>query len=90
MDLYRMSSSSKILKSDWSFLVLATLIFAIGLLVTVWDFIQLQKAVWRLGLLNGARLAVLLGGTVLRQVGKHTLEKSYSYGLRTLKGQKLI
>ena len=85
-----MSSSSKILKSDWSFIVLATLIFAIGLLVAAWDFIQLQNAVWRLGLLNGLGLAAFLGGTVLRQVGKRTLGKYYSYGLRTFKEQKLI
>ena len=71
-------------------MVSATLIFVIGLLVAVWDFIQLQKAIWTLGLLNGVGLAVFVGGTVLRQVGKRTLGRSYSYGLRTLKDQKLI
>ena len=71
-------------------MVLATLIFAIGLLVAAWDFIQLQKAIWTLGLLNGVGLAILVGGTILRQIGKRTLGKSYSYGLRTLKDQKLI
>lgn len=82
--------SFKTLKSDRSFMVSATLIFVIGLLVAVWDFIQLQKAIWTLGLLNGVGLAVFVGGTVLRQVGKRTLGRSYSYGLRTLKDQKLI
>jgi len=71
-------------------MVSATLIFVIGLLVAMWDFIQLQKAIWTLGLLNGVGLAVFVGGTVLRQVGKRTLGRSYSYGLRTLKDQKLI
>ena len=82
--------SFKTLKTDESFMVLATLIFVIGLLVAMWDFIQLQKAIWTLGLLNGVGLAVFVGGTVLRQVGKRTLGRSYSYGLRTLKDQKLI
>jgi protein-S-isoprenylcysteine O-methyltransferase Ste14 len=82
--------SFKTLKTDESFMVSATLIFVIGLLVAMWDFIQLQKAIWTLGLLNGLGLAVFVGGTVLRQVGKRTLGRSYSYGLRTLKDQKLI
>ena len=82
--------SFKTLKTDESFMVSATLIFVIGLLVAMWDFIQLQKAIWTLGLLNGVGLAVFVGGTVLRQVGKRTLGRSYSYGLRTLKDQKLI
>jgi len=82
--------SFKTLKTDESFMVSATLIFVIGLLVAMWDFIQLQKAIWTLGLLNGVGLAVFVGGTVLRQGGKRTLGRSYSYGLRTLKDQKLI
>ena len=85
-----MNFSFMTLKSDWSFIVLTTLVFVIGLVVAVWDFIQLQKAVWNLGLVNGVALATFVGGTILRQIGKRTLGKYYSYGLRTLKGQKLI
>ena len=85
-----MSLSFKTLKSDRIFIILTTLIFVIGLAVAVWDFIQLQKAFWSLGLLNGVGLAVFVGGTLLRQVGKRTLGRSYSYGLRTLEDQKLI
>jgi len=85
-----MNFSFKTLKADWSFIVLTTLIFMIGLVVAVWDFIQLQEAVWSLGLVNGGALAMFVGGTILRQVGKRTLGKYYSYGLRTLKDQKLI
>ena len=43
-----------------------------------------------LGIVEWRGLAVFVGGTVLRQVGKRTLGRSYSYGLRTLKDQKLI
>ena len=82
--------SFKTLKSDWAFIILATLVFVIGLAVAVWDFIQLQKAFWSLGLLNGLGLAAFVGGFVLRQVGKRTLGRSYSYGLRTLEYQKLV
>ena len=80
----------KTLKADWSFIVLATLVFVIGLLVALWDFGQLQKWVWRFGLLNGVGLALFVGGTLLRQMGKRALGKYYSYGLRIVEGQKLI
>ena len=80
----------KTLRQDWSFIFLTTLIFVLGLLVAVWDFIQLQKAVWSLELLNGAGLLLFVGGTILRAVGKRTLGRYYSYGLRTLQDQKLI
>ena len=85
-----MSLSFRTLKSDWPFVILTTLVFMAGLLLAVWDFIQLQKAAWSLGLLNGLGLALFVGGTILRQVGKRTLGKFYSYGLRTLQDQKII
>jgi len=85
-----MSMSFKTLKSDWPVIVLTTLIFIAGLLVASWDFIYLQGAAWSLGLLNGLGLALFVGGTILRQVGKRTLGRYYSYGLRTLQDQKII
>lgn len=85
-----MSLSFKTLKLDWSLIILATLIFVIGLLVAVWDFVQLQKTFWSLGLLNSAGLALFVGRTILRQAGKRTLGKGYSYGLRTLTDPQLI
>ena len=85
-----MRLSFKTLKLDWGFIVLTTLIFALGLLVTVWDYIQLQKMAYGLGLMNAVALAFFAAGTILRQLGKRTLGRYYSYGLRTLKDQKLI
>jgi protein-S-isoprenylcysteine O-methyltransferase Ste14 len=82
--------SFKTLKSDWPFIVLTTLVFIAGLLVAAWDFIYFQRATWDLGLLNGLGLALFVGGTILRQVGKRTLGRYYSYGLRTLQDQKII
>ncbi len=35
-------------------------------------------------------LVMFGGGTVLRQVGKRSLGRNYSYGLRTLRDQKLV
>ena len=89
-DWERMSLSFETPKSDWIVIVLATFIFVIAMLVAVWDFFQLQKTVWSPGLLNIVGLALFVGGTILRQVGKRTLGKYYSYGLRTLKDQRLI
>ena len=83
-------SSFKTLKSDWPFIVLTTLVFVVGVLVAAWDFIYLQRATWNLGSLNGLGLALFVGGTILRQVGKRTLGRYYSYGLRTLQDQKII
>ncbi|MCX6653718.1 MAG: isoprenylcysteine carboxylmethyltransferase family protein [Candidatus Bathyarchaeota archaeon] len=85
-----MSMSFKTLKSDWPFIVLTTLVFIAGLLVAAWDFIYIQRATWALELLNGLGLALFVGGTILRQVGKRTLGRYYSYGLRTLQDQKII
>ena len=85
-----MRLSFKTLKLDWSFIILTTLIFALALLVTVWDYIQLQEMTYSLGLMNVVGLAFFVAGTILRQLGKRTLGRYYSYGLRTLKDQKLI
>lgn len=69
--------SSRTLKSDRIFVVPATSVFVLGLFVAAWDFVQLQKAVWSLGVLNGLGLAMFVGGTILRAVGKRTLGRFY-------------
>jgi protein-S-isoprenylcysteine O-methyltransferase Ste14 len=62
----------------------------VGVIVAAWDFIYLQGAAWSLGSLNELGLSLFVGGTILRQVGKQTLGRYYSYGLRTLQDQKII
>jgi protein-S-isoprenylcysteine O-methyltransferase Ste14 len=77
-------------RADWGFVISATSIFILALLVTAFDFIQIQKAVYRFGLMNAVGLILFLAGVSLRLVGKRTLGKYYSYGLRILQDQKLI
>lgn len=77
-------------RADWSFVISATLVFVLALLVTVWDFIQIQKMTYRFGLVNVVGLVLFLVGVGLRLVGKRTLGKYYSYGLRTLPDQRLV
>jgi len=77
-------------RADWGFIVPATLIWASSLLVTAWDFVQLQGMIYRFGVVNTLGLILFLTGVVMRRVGKKTLGKYYSYGLRTLPNHKLI
>ncbi len=85
-----MRYSSKILKADWVFIVLASLVFLAGVAVALWDFIRLEKVVWTPNPLDIVGLVMFAGGTALRQVGKRTVGRNYSYGLRTFRDQKLI
>ncbi len=85
-----MKLSFRTLRTDWAFIISTTLVFVLALLLTAWDFIELQKMIYSFGLLNAVGLFLFVTGTILRQVGKWTLGEYYSYGLRTLQDQKLI
>jgi protein-S-isoprenylcysteine O-methyltransferase Ste14 len=58
--------------------------------VIAWDFLVLQGAVYRFGVVNAAGLALFVAGVSLRAVGKRTLAKSYSYVLRASGQKKLV
>jgi len=77
-------------KADKPFVVLASLIFFSSLVVSIWDLVEIQGAQYRLSALNVVGLVLFLMGCSLRIVGRKTLGKYYSYGLRTLPDQKLI
>jgi len=77
-------------RADLGFVIPATLVFVIALLLTALDFILIQKLIYRFGIVNAVGLALFLIGVVIRAVGKRTLGKYYSYGLRTLPDHKLI
>jgi protein-S-isoprenylcysteine O-methyltransferase Ste14 len=51
-------------------------------IVTAWDFVYLQGMAYHLGLLNVVGLVLFLAGQLIRRVGKRTLKKNYSYGLK--------
>lgn len=67
---------------------MASLVFFSSLLVSLWDFVEVQGAVFHL--VNAAGLILFSVGYSLRVVGRKTLGKYYSYGLRTLPNQQLI
>ena len=77
-------------REDLSFVIFATMVFVLALVVTAWDFIVIQKMIFRFGLLAVIGLVLFLMGVALRLVGRMTLGKYYSYGLRTLPDQKLV
>jgi len=77
-------------REDWPFIILASLIFFSALLVTLWDFVQIQEMTYRLSLVSVVGLGLFVIGVSIRRVAKRTLGKYYSYGLRTLLNHKLI
>lgn len=77
-------------REDWRFVVSATVVFALALVVAVWDFVVIQKMIYRFGVLNVIGLVLFLVGISIRVVGRITLRRYYSYGLRTLPDQKLV
>jgi protein-S-isoprenylcysteine O-methyltransferase Ste14 len=77
-------------KADRPFIVLASIVFFSSLTVSVWDFVWIQKAVFHLGVVNILGLVLFIVGVSVRVVGRKTLGRYYSYGLRTSQDQKLI
>jgi len=69
-------------KADWGFIAPATLIWVFSLLVTVWDFVYLQRMIYHFGIVNAFGLSLFLMGFSIRLAGRITLEKYYSYGLK--------
>lgn len=77
-------------KADKPFVVYATLIFVLALLVVAWDFVYLQGMVYRLNIVAVSGLALFVIGISIRAVGKRTLGRYYSYGLRIVPDHKLV
>ena len=72
------------------FVIAATLVFFSSLLVTFWDFWQIQVMIFHLSSLSIAGFVLFIFGVILRAVGRITLGRYYTYGLRTLPNQKLV
>jgi protein-S-isoprenylcysteine O-methyltransferase Ste14 len=77
-------------RKDWTIIIPVAIIFFSSLLVALWDFVTFQGMVFRANIVTVAGLVLFLIGIVIRQVGKKTLGKYYSYGLRTLENHQLI
>jgi len=58
--------------------------------VTAWDFVQIQEMIYHFGIVPAIGLILFLTGVVIRAVGRRTLGKYYSYGLRMLPNHQLV
>jgi protein-S-isoprenylcysteine O-methyltransferase Ste14 len=72
------------------FIVFAPLILALALVVTAYDFVYLQGLVYRPNIIAFTGLTLFVLGIVMFAIGKRTLGKSFSYGLKTLHDHKLV
>ena len=75
---------------DLPFVVLASVVFFSALVVSFWEFVTVQGMVFRFNMLSITGLVLFVIGVCIRFVGKRTLGKYYSYGLRLLPDHKLV
>jgi len=78
------------IKKDWYFVIPAFIVGASALGVTGWDFIQLQKAVYRFEVVNLVGASFLLLGLTLRVLARKALGKHFSYALRIINNHALV
>jgi len=77
-------------REDWSFVIPATLVFALGLLVTGWDFVLVQGMIYRFDIVNLVGLALFAVGVFIRLMARRTLGRYFSHCLRMLQKPELI
>ena len=77
-------------KEDRLFVVLASIVSFVALPVFLWEFVTVQGMVFRFNVFSVAGLVLFVVGVSIRLVGKRTLGKHYSYGLRVLPDHKLV
>jgi protein-S-isoprenylcysteine O-methyltransferase Ste14 len=77
-------------EADRVFVIAATLVFFASLLVTFWDFWQIQGMIFRLSSISLVGFVLFIFGVVLRAIGRITLGRYYAYGLRMLPDHKLV
>jgi protein-S-isoprenylcysteine O-methyltransferase Ste14 len=77
-------------RADRWFIISATLIFVLALLVTVWDFVQVQRMIYRFGIANAVGLGLFLIGVSIRIVARRTLSEYFSSGLKTSQKHELV
>jgi len=87
---WRVASLFETEREDRLFVVLASLVFFFALLVSLWEFVAVQGMVFRLNVFTVAGLVLFVVGVGIRYVGKRTLGRYYSYGLRVLPDHKLV
>ena len=80
----------KTIRTDWPFVIAASLIWFAALAVTAWDFIQVQKAIYRFQFINLVGISLIVTGLAIRIIARRTLGQQFSYALRTLDDHQLI
>ncbi len=78
------------LKKDRAFVVLASVVFFSALVIALWDFLELQGMAFHLDFVNAIGTVLFVIGVSIRAVGRKTLGKFYSHGLKTTPDQQLI
>jgi protein-S-isoprenylcysteine O-methyltransferase Ste14 len=76
-------------RADWYFIIPATLIWILALLVTAWDFLQIQQGVYRFHFVSLVGLVSVLMGIVTRRWARKELGQHFSSRLRLLKNHRL-
>jgi len=77
-------------EADRVFVIAATLVFFLSLLVAFLDFWLIQGVIFRLSPISLAGFVLFILGVVLRAVGRITLGRYYAYGLKMLPDHKLV
>jgi len=77
-------------REDLYFIIPTSFIFFTALFVTLWDFILIQNMKFIFNVVNILGLVLFIIGVSIRLIGKITLGKYYSYGLRTLPDHELV
>jgi protein-S-isoprenylcysteine O-methyltransferase Ste14 len=80
----------KTIKADWYFIIPATIVWLAALVVIGWDFIVLQGADFRFGVMALIGCCAMLAGLGLRAAARRGLRKQFSYALRTLEDHRLV
>lgn len=80
----------KTIRSDWHFMIPASLVFFSALIITWWDFVKIHELIFHMNLINVLGLLLFVIGIVIRRIGKRTLGKYYTYSLKTLENHELI
>lgn len=77
-------------KEDWLFIIPASIFWFSALGVIAWDFVILQKMLWRLDLVTLSGICLVCVGTTLRVHARITLGRYFLHGLRTVEGHQLV
>ncbi len=77
-------------REDWLFIIPATLVWIVALIVTGWDFVVLQNAVFRFGFVSGVGALGMVTGVAIRRMARRALGKQFSYALKIVERHELI